>query len=174
MPPSLLQTRYRDGGQKERACCSGGGGTREGQCSGCWIPSSASRRKVSFERGLVPAECINCFQGLDGRSPEQRLTSSWEMSTSLEWQRFSSAALAVAEHQGVLGSSCRREQGREAGDVLLGLVPVSRDREGCLFADNGFLCPFLTVASAKMARESVYKYVLAECCSTPGVYSSSG
>lgn len=46
---------------------------------------------------------------------------------------------------------------RGAGDVLLGLVPVSRDREGCLFADNGFLCPFLVLASATMARESVYK-----------------
>lgn len=44
----------------------------------------------------------------------------------------------------------------------------------CLFADNGFLCPFLAVASAKMARESVYKCVLAEHCSVPGVRSSPG
>lgn len=61
---------------------------------------------------------------------------------------------------------------RKAGDVLLGLVLVSRDREGCLFADNGFLCPFLAVASAKMARESVYKCVLAERCSVPAAQSS--
>lgn len=82
--------------------------------------------------------------------------------------------ILIAGHQGVLGSLCRREQGREAGDVLLGLVPVSRDREGCLFVVNAFLCPFLTAVSAKMTRESVYKCVLAERCSVPGVYSLSG
>lgn len=61
---------------------------------------------------------------------------------------------------------------RKAGDVLLGLVPVSRDREGCLFAHNGFLCPFLVAASAAMAREGVYKCVLAEHCSVPAAQSS--
>lgn len=55
---------------------------------------------------------------------------------------------------------------RKAGDVLLGLVLVSRERERCLFADNGFLCPFL-IASAMMVRESVYKCILAEYCSVP-------
>lgn len=32
MPTPLLQTHIRDGGQKELSCCSGWGGTCEGQC----------------------------------------------------------------------------------------------------------------------------------------------
>lgn len=117
---------------------------------------------------------MNCFQGLDVSIPEQRLTWLTGVDLSLELRQFSPAALAVAGHQRILGSPCRSEQGREAGDVLLGQVPVSRDREGCLFADNGFLCPLLTITSAKMAREGVYKCVLAVCCSVPGVCSSAG
>lgn len=82
----------------------------------------------------MPAEHISCLQGLDVRSPEQGITSLWELSSHLQHlplQTPESTWLMVQTRARQRGWRCPAWAG-----------PGVQGQGVCLFADNGFSAPF--------------------------------